>query len=108
MSDWQNVPELDVSIISTLKGAIGDAAFAGMSGQFAEDLSNLCTAFNEARARESVDAAREAAHAIKGAAANIGLARLSALAADMESGDHSDADRLAEVFGSAIEKLRTA
>jgi HPt (histidine-containing phosphotransfer) domain-containing protein len=106
MTDWKTIPELDEKIISALKSAVGVEPFYDMSKHFAEDLSNLCVAHGDARGRNNADAAREAAHAIKGAAANIGLTRLSALAGNLEAGDQTDADQLDAVFGSGISKLQ--
>jgi HPt (histidine-containing phosphotransfer) domain-containing protein len=107
MAEWENLPELDETIISALKSAVGDEAFVGMAALFEDDLGKLCLAYREARNKESTDGSREVAHAIKGAAANIGLVRLSALAADMERGDFSTDLRLDEVYKSGMQKLKT-
>jgi len=108
MSNWEQVPELDEAIVSTLVAAVGQDAFAAMKGQFIEDLRALCLAYQAAYEACDEAAAKSTAHALKGAASNIGLARLGALAARLEGGETVDNESLSGVFESSIERLRGA
>lgn len=105
MSDWKSVPEVDETIISTLVAAVGADAFSAMKVQFIDDLRSLYAAYLAASEAQNADAARETAHALKGAASNIGLARLGALAASLEKGQTEDSTELPPVFEAALEKL---
>lgn len=107
MSDWTDKPEMDRTTIGVLRTAIGDAAFTEMRGKFVEDLQNLHQRYGEAVASGDTQAQRETAHALKGAAANIGLQKLAALAACLETETDLDAARaeMSSVFQSAISAL---
>jgi HPt (histidine-containing phosphotransfer) domain-containing protein len=105
MDNWQDRPEFDNATIGALKSAVGEDAFAVMKVQFREDLERLRTAFLEARDKADPDATRETAHALKGAASNIGLMRLGALAADIETNPSADSGDFVATFDSAIEIL---
>jgi HPt (histidine-containing phosphotransfer) domain-containing protein len=107
MNYWRNEAEMDRGVIDALKGVVGDEAFAEMTKQFAVDLERLHQAYISARACSDDRAAREAAHAIKGAASNIGLARLGMLAGLLESGNVDDEIELDPVFESALKHLNT-
>ncbi|WP_300556518.1 Hpt domain-containing protein [Maricaulis sp.] len=108
MSDWRSKPDLDDQIVSTLIAAVGSDAFMEMRGQFIDDLKNLHQAYKEEAGRGDAGAASQTAHALKGAAANIGLVRLSGLAAMLESGDTSVAADLDAVFETAVGSLEGA
>lgn len=108
MSDWRSKPDLDDQIVSTLIAAVGSDAFMEMRGQFIDDLKNLRQAYKEEAGRGDAVAASQTAHALKGAAANIGLERLSALAAMLEAGDTSDAADLDAVYEAAVGALEGA
>lgn len=105
MADWQSAPEMDETIVTTLVDAVGAETFSAMKGQFIEDLKSLLIAYEAAVAASDDKAARETAHALKGAASNIGLARLGALAACLEAGDRSDDAQLNTVFEASVERL---
>ncbi len=108
MSDWQGQPELDLVAVSNLVAAVGKPVFDDMKGQFVSDLERLVAGYGEARARADDAEARALAHALKGAASNIGLKRLSALAANLERGDAADADALPDVLDVSIRHLQAA
>ena len=108
MSDWQGQPELDMVAVSTLVAAVGKPVFDDMKGQFVSDLERLVASYGEAHARSDFEEARALAHALKGAASNIGLKRLAALAADLERGDLEDAGALPGVLDVSIRHLQAA
>jgi HPt (histidine-containing phosphotransfer) domain-containing protein len=105
MDNWQDRPEFDNATVGALKDAVGEDAFAVMKVQFREDLERLRTAFIEARDKADAEATRETAHALKGAASNIGLMRLGALAADFENDPTADSREFGATFDSAIDHL---
>ncbi|MBR9824535.1 MAG: hypothetical protein GYB36_01885 [Alphaproteobacteria bacterium] len=105
MSDWKTAPEIDEAILNTLVSAVGAEAFSAMKVQFIEDLKSLHLAYQAASDAQNESAARETAHALKGAASNIGLARLGALAASLEHGQVENASELEPVFSSALNRL---
>ncbi|MBO6795551.1 Hpt domain-containing protein [Maricaulis sp.] len=108
MSDWRNAPEMDPEVINTLIAAVGKEAFSAMKQQFIDDLRSLYGAYSEAHGNQDSEAARQTAHALKGAAVNIGLKQLGALAAALEAGDASQADELGAVFAAAVDHLEAA
>lgn len=105
MSDWRNTPEMDPEVVNTLVSAVGKDAFAAMKVQFVEDLRSLYTAYEAAHANQDSEAARQTAHALKGAAVNIGLKQLGALAAALEAGETSDVSHLGAVFADSVDRL---
>ena len=78
MNTWQDHPAIDLAMVRTLVNAVGFDAFDGMRGQFVDDLKSLVVAYK--------------AHALKGAAGNIGLVRLSMIASALEK-DPTDPGR---------------
>ena len=108
MTDWQSQPELDGTTVSTLVAAVGAEAFNAMKQQFIDDLESLATRYLAAEERGDDAEAKACAHALKGAAANIGLQRLSALAASLESGDQAQAEALRPVLSASVDQLRQA
>jgi len=105
MENWRKHPEFDDQTVRALKSAVGDEAFESMKIQFRDDLEKLRLAYSEAHGKADANAARETAHALKGAASNIGLMRLGALAANLEGGEKEDVGELDATFDSAIECL---
>lgn len=108
MSDWRSAPEMDPEVINTLIAAVGKEAFSAMKQQFIDDLRSLYGAYSEAHANDDSETARQTAHALKGAAVNIGLKQLGALAAALEAGDTSQADALGAVFAVSVDHLEAA
>lgn len=108
MSDWREKPEIDQQTISTLVGAVGEAVFRDMRSQFVADLTALTQAYGRARTSGDDSEARTTAHALKGASSNIGLFRLSALAAALEAGQTGDAACLDGELQTAITRLNEA
>ena len=92
MNTWQDHPAIDLAMVRTLVNAVGFDAFDDMRGQFVDDLKSLVVAYKAACARSDPDEARAAAHALKGAAGNIGLVRLSMIASALEK-DPTDPGR---------------
>lgn len=68
-----------------------------------EDVQNLMDGVSKALDSHVPDALRRAAHALKGASANVGAARVAALAKTIEL-DASEADW--DALGSGVERLR--
>ena len=67
-----------------------------------EDIQNLIAAVRTALEAQSADGLRRAAHAIKGASANVGAVRVAAVARDME---HAAPDADWDVLGTAMRDL---
>lgn len=108
MSDWREKPEIDTQTVSTLVGAVGESVFREMREQFVTDLTSLTASYARARAAGNDAEAQAAAHALKGAASNIGLLRLAALASRLESGETGDAAHLDAELGTALVRLEGA
>ena len=108
MGDWRDRPEIDDMTVSTLISAVGTDAFVAMRQQFIDDLQGLARSYREAAANCNEAEARATAHALKGAAANIGLQRLSALAACLEGGQTGPAEDLDSVLSRSIIRLEDA
>ena len=108
MTDWRNAPEMDPEVINTLISAVGAEAFSAMKQQFIDDLRSLYAAYSEALSNQDDEGARQTAHALKGAAVNIGLRQLGALAAALEEGKSSEADHLGPVFQVSVDRLEAA
>jgi HPt (histidine-containing phosphotransfer) domain-containing protein len=107
MNHWRDEAEMDQGVVDALKGIVGADAFSEMAKQFEVDLMRLYQSYQQARSESDECAARDAAHAMKGAASNIGLTRLGALAGLLETGSMDDVGELGPVLTSAIEHLNT-
>lgn len=105
MSNWRSQPEIDLRIIQALVDAVGLDAFVGMRGQFVDDLRALSNAYQEAIADSDVEAAKAAAHALKGAASNIGLVQLTQIAAELERDAGDPGEVLNKVVDRSIARL---
>ncbi|WP_291844270.1 Hpt domain-containing protein [Maricaulis sp.] len=108
MNDWQNHPEIDPVIVQALVGAVGVETFADMREQFATDLRSLAEAYQKSYADGAYDQARAQAHALKGAAANIGLVQLSVLAGEFEREASDPGTDLAAILDRSLVKLEAA
>ncbi|WP_203291347.1 Hpt domain-containing protein [Maricaulis parjimensis] len=108
MSEWQDQPELDMAAVSTLVAAVGKPVFDDMKGQFVADLSRLVETYGTAHSGGDDGEARAMAHALKGAASNIGLKRLAALAAELERGNDQHAAELTAVLEGSVRQLEAA
>jgi HPt (histidine-containing phosphotransfer) domain-containing protein len=108
MSDWRNKPEIDSAAVQALVGAVGESVFRDMSVQFAADLRRLVDTYWAAMDRGERPDAHATAHALKGAAANIGLTRLAAVAAALEQDDNAARDALNAELEVALTRLTEA
>lgn len=108
LSDWNEHPEIDTTIIRTLVDAVGMEAFSGMRAQFVSDLRSLVQAYHDAFARSDLAEARASAHALKGAASNIGLVRLGALAGSLEREATDPGSDLDTILDTSIARLEEA
>jgi len=107
-------PEIDPAIFDagrlaesfgSLGGALGPEA-RGFLGGFLEGLPAMLAAVDEALGRDDGPAARDAAHALKGAARSIGAVRLGQVAADVQDClDAGDLDT-ARLMASLLEPTR--
>jgi len=77
----------DVLNLARLEEAYGDdsAAIANLLGLARETELRYITALREGIAHDDIGAVARAAHSIKGSASNIGAARVSRVAADIEN-----------------------
>ena len=94
---------LDPAIFARLREALG-AAMAGAIRPFVEDMPVYVTRLERAIATGDAAVIRQTAHAIKGAAGNLGAVHLAAVAREMET--HAEAGSLA-VAGDLLIGLRT-
>ncbi|WP_323761984.1 Hpt domain-containing protein [Maricaulis sp.] len=108
MSDWNEYPEIDPAIIRNLVDAVGMYAFSGMRSQFVTDLRSLTQAYHDAFARSDLADARASAHALKGAASNIGLVRLGAIAGELEREATDPGSDLDAILDISIARLEAA
>ncbi|WP_339743778.1 Hpt domain-containing protein [uncultured Maricaulis sp.] len=103
--DWRTCPKVDTSIVGALVAAVGPDTFAALKTQFAEDLQAQATAHLQARHDGDDPAAHQAAHALRGAALNIGLTQLGHLAGALERGERGDEGELPGVLTVSISSL---
>lgn len=108
LSNWNEHPEIDTTIIRTLVDAVGMDAFSGMRSQFVSDLRSLTQAYHDAFARSDLAEARASAHALKGAASNIGLVRLGAIAGALEREATDPGGDLDAILDLSIARLEEA
>ncbi|MBL8441572.1 MAG: response regulator, partial [Betaproteobacteria bacterium] len=94
---------LDPAIFARLREALG-AAMADAIRPFVEDMPVYVTRLERAIATGDAAVIRQTAHAIKGAAGNLGAVHLAAVAREMET--HAEAGSLA-VAGDLLIGLRT-
>jgi HPt (histidine-containing phosphotransfer) domain-containing protein len=106
MTDWREKPEIDTAAVQALIGAVGEAVFRDMRVQFVADLRRLVDTYWASLDRGETADARATAHALKGAAANIGLLRLSALAARLETDGDTEKGALNAELDTAVTRLR--
>ncbi len=104
---WRDRPLVNGDIAGTLKAAVGADAFAAMTEQFAADIESLVGQLKSNLASGDQQGCRETGHALKGAAANIGLERLSGLAHTFEAGETGDSDALDSVLAESMTAMRT-
>lgn len=104
---WQDQSLINAEIAGTLKAAVGAEAFAAMTEQFADDIESLVARLKSCLDSGDEQGGREAGHALKGAAANIGLQRLSALAHAFEAGEKSDQAALDGLLTESLQALRS-
>jgi len=116
----QATPLLDQTLVEEIRQverATGKAGlFAGFVAKLEADLTAFGPAFAEAVGRGDRDAAVRAAHKLKGACRQLGVAALGNLFADIEStakaGDHDGAQRKfrdgAGLISRSLDALRRA
>ena len=75
--DWRQQTVIDTVTIDALVAAGGPEVFDQLKAQFAADLRSLTAACHDAGCAGNQALVREKAHALRGAALNIGLLRLS-------------------------------
>ncbi|MBC8792615.1 MAG: hypothetical protein C6Y20_13520 [Tagaea sp. CACIAM 22H2] len=105
---------LDTGVIATLESQIGADTVALLVDDFAASADDAVAQIAQARASGDMVAWTRAAHSLKSAAANMGLARVFRLAQIIESaGDKGDrstmeapSDRLAEAAAEGVAALR--
>ncbi|WP_417482751.1 Hpt domain-containing protein [Maricaulis sp.] len=103
--DWRSLTEIDSSAIDGLVAAVGPDVFNQLKVQFAADLNSLSTALLDAVRADNAALAREKAHALRGAALNIGLQRLGHLAGAIERGETGDVAELSPVLTASLSAL---
>jgi signal transduction histidine kinase/DNA-binding NarL/FixJ family response regulator len=105
---------LDTGVIATLESQIGADTVALLVDDFVASADDAVAEIAQARASGDIVAWTRAAHSLKSAAANMGLARVFRLAQAIESaGDKGDrstmeapSDRLAEAAAEGVAALR--
>lgn len=105
---WRDHAEIDNAMIGGLVSALGAAAFEQLKSPFTADLTSLAASYLQARNEHDDAAARTAAHALRGAALNIGLNRLGHLAGTLEAGKHQDEAELEAVLATSLACLHAA
>lgn len=103
--DWRTCQHIDAAMLDTLVAAVGPDTFVVLKTQFAEDLQTQAVAYLQAQHEGDDPAARQAAHALRGAALNIGLTQLGHLAGALERGEHGDEGELPGVLTVSISSL---
>ncbi len=104
---------IDTSMLNILKNTLGDQGFSACQEEFAVELHHLVRTYQKLRIEGDDSSACEIAHALKGAAMNIGLMRLGQLAGQFERALSSgqapdDEENLSETLDEALDALRDA
>ncbi|MFO0661150.1 MAG: Hpt domain-containing protein [Polyangiaceae bacterium] len=100
MTTPEETPLLDEELVSELAGVPG--LLADVLDVFERVGRDSISALNEAYVKGDRPEVRRLAHALKGAAAQVGAARLSALAARVEIAMRTDTDASIEGFEEAL------
>ncbi|WP_417492450.1 Hpt domain-containing protein [Maricaulis sp.] len=108
IQDWRQQTVIDTATIDALVAAVGPEVFDQLKAQFAADLRSLTAACHDAGCAGNQALVREKAHALRGAALNIGLSRLGHLAGALERGETADAAELQPVLDGALSALLAA
>lgn len=107
-SGWREAVELETRTIDGLIAAVGLEVLSSLKTDFAADLRGQSVAYRGARTAGDDVLASESAHALRGAALNIGLCRLGGLAAELERGERRDEHLLDEVLETSLARLMAA
>lgn len=102
---WRDYPQIDTAMVAVLVASVGLDSFTSLKTLFAEELQRLAAAHRQARLKSDEPAARDAAHALRGAALNVGLTQLGQLAGRLERGEHDDEGELAGVLAASLSRL---
>lgn len=110
---WQAMTTIDTSMLNILKTSLGESGFSACCDEFVVELNRLVEAYQKLRDEGDDSSACETAHALKGAAMNIGLMRLGQLAAQFELAlsrgqAPEDEDGLVSTLDEALLALRQA
>lgn len=81
---WETLPLLDEGKLAELAGAVGAEVVGTMLAMIPGEAENSLAAMIGAIGEENLSGLRQAAHGLKGLAANFGAARLTALARILE------------------------
>jgi two-component system sensor histidine kinase RpfC len=99
-------PVIDLAVWEELAHLSPDPAFAGrMVDAFRMDCRRLVGEITEALDRRSLEAVKEAAHALRGGAASLGAKQLQHFAEQLERASHASLRTKARVWRTELEQL---
>jgi HPt (histidine-containing phosphotransfer) domain-containing protein len=100
------VSHLDVAVLERLRATVGDDMFAELIQEFVNDSIRLQQRLLTAVARTDLDAARRAAHELRGVAVLFGAKELAALCVAVDKdGDLESAPEAARICGEVRETV---
>ncbi len=97
------LPLLDAEARADLADTLGADVFASLMRTFRQSLPTRMREIEQALADGDVQAGVKAAHSLRGAASNLGLARLAHLLDRLESGLKKNEDGMDAVFAAMVE-----
>ena len=97
------LPLLDIEARADLADTLGDDVFASLMRSFQQSLPIRMREIEQGLAAGDIQAAVKAAHSLRGAASNLGLARLAHLLDRLESGLKKGQDGMDAVFAAMVE-----
>ena len=97
------LPLLDAEARADLADTLGEDVFASLMRTFQQSLPTRMREIEQALAEGDVQAGIKAAHSLRGAASNLGLARLAHLLDRLESGLKKGEGGMDEVFAAMVE-----
>ncbi len=103
-----STPLLNEQFLSDVITATSTAIMRQIADTFWDAAADLTTQLETACARNDPSARKLAAHTLKGAAGNVGGARLAELARQLEDAEPSDAAALVTHLGAIIADTRAA
>lgn len=107
-ADPLTVPVVDPAFYHEMVGVVGEEAFSSILETFHPVANELTDELAAAIAAKDADARKEAAHSLKGSAANVGATRAAALCQTLETCSQDEAEQLLAPLKDALAQTPAA